>query len=278
LIDVLCSVASFVISCVLLSLLELNNGAIGMGLITFSIGFLRGSSSTQNIFLKGLLLILPYFIFLAGAMNAVFHLFFLFLISYVGSLIGVVSRRGISGKKIWNLTLSALYLTGLYFMGNFFFPYYFDSGNWNVVDKRSVQNFKLLKPNGDTIYSEDLNNKILIIDFWATWCGPCKDEFPVLENIYLKYKNDTNVVFLIVASETKRDPIFKIQKFVRSSKFKLPFMIDLNNDLGKKSDVWSLPTLLMIDKKGIIRYSHHGYIEIENFEEEFDIRIHKLFK
>jgi thiol-disulfide isomerase/thioredoxin len=275
--DFIFGIISFIISYFLFSVFDLTLGSICLAFIGFSVGIIRGKAGSP-ILLKCLGLTAPFFLFMAGALNGVVYLFFLFVLVVINSLLGIYVRRNLTKK----LLLSSLFIIGsfvlIYFFAVKFLPWFLEGTSWNESKKHAPNNFFLIKPKGDTLYSEKLKNKVLILDFWATWCGPCKEEFPELEKIYLKYKNDTNVVFLLVAAETERDPTSKIQKFVNSSKYKLPFAIDLNRNLEKKCNIWSLPTLLMIDKKGIVRYSHHGYNEIERFGEEFELRIQELLK
>jgi thiol-disulfide isomerase/thioredoxin len=279
LIDVILGVLSLIISFYLISFFDLKIGVISLALIVSTIGFIRHEETKFHPALRAVFITAPYCILLMGALNGVIHLFFIFLIAVLSALVGVYVRRYFSNRKfVLSSLLVILYLTFIYFFGVKFLPKYFDESGWDESNQPLVKNFKLLKANGNFISSKELQNKILVIDFWATWCGPCKEEFAALEKLQKRYIDDNRVVFLIVCGESKRDSLKAIISYIKSSKYELPFMIDLRSGFSKSCNNGIIPTTFLVDNKGIIRFKHTGYSEIEHFEEEFIKRLDELLK
>lgn len=107
--------------------------------------------------------------------------------------------------------------------------------------------------------SATLNNrlgKVVLLDFWATWCGPCKQLSPILEELYEKHKGDgldamaiSNEAREIVAINEKRSP------------HKMPVFLDPDDKASKAFGVQGLPTVVVIDRTGTIVYQASGYGE-----------------
>jgi len=126
--------------------------------------------------------------------------------------------------------------------------------------------FALKDLDGKTVALADLKGKTVIVDFWATWCGPCKASFPGMQLAVNKYKDDPNVKFLFVDCwETEKDYVPGVQKFVADNKYTFHVLIDEKGDDGRQSKVVSsygvtgIPTKFVIDKNGNIRFSYVGY-------------------
>ena len=136
--------------------------------------------------------------------------------------------------------------------------------------------YKLLSPQGDTLRSSEYLNKVVVLDFWATWCGPCKEQFPVLEELYKKYKGNDKIAFLIVNSTMGGDTFDKASEFIKQTSYALPFVIDIKSETSEKFNVNLIPTLIIIDKEGFIQLIHKGYEESENFYTKFCNQVDSL--
>lgn len=110
---------------------------------------------------------------------------------------------------------------------------------------------------GETIKLEDLKGKIVLLDFWATWCGPCKKSFPFMVDLYNNYKQKG---FEIVAVNLDNQPNL-IDKFVKGLGVTPQFIIikDSSTSIPPKYNLETMPVSFLIDKKGIIRYKHKGF-------------------
>jgi peroxiredoxin len=126
--------------------------------------------------------------------------------------------------------------------------------------------FTLKDIDGNTVTLNDLKGKIVIVDFWATWCGPCKASFPGMQLAVNKYKDDPNVKFLFVDCwETDANYVDGVKKFIADNKYSFHVLIDEKGSDGRQSkvvssyDVSGIPTKFIIDKSGNIRFKYIGY-------------------
>ena len=106
-----------------------------------------------------------------------------------------------------------------------------------------------------------LQGKIILINFFATWCGPCNQELPLLEkNIWDKYKNNPSFVLIILGREhTEKE----VSDFVKTKKFTMPFAPDPNRDIFKLYATQSIPRNIIIGKDGKIVFQSIGYSDAE---------------
>jgi tetratricopeptide (TPR) repeat protein len=132
--------------------------------------------------------------------------------------------------------------------------------------------FSLKTLDGKIVSSADLKGKVVVINFWATWCVPCLQEMPELVALRDKYKENKDFVFLTINSLEDAE---LVKKFVADKKFVLPLLLSENYTVN--NNVFSLPTTWFIDKQGKIAYSKSGYSTAGIFE-EFGWRIDELLK
>ena len=126
--------------------------------------------------------------------------------------------------------------------------------------------FTLKDIDGNTVSLNDLKGKVVIVDFWATWCGPCKASFPGMQLAVNKYKDNPNVKFLFVDCwETADNYADGVKKFIADNKYTFHVLLDEKGNDGKQAKVVSsfnvsgIPTKFIIDKAGNIRFKYVGY-------------------
>lgn len=114
-------------------------------------------------------------------------------------------------------------------------------------------NFNLKDQYGIVHSLENYKGKVIFLNFWATWCPPCKKEMPDIEDIYKEYgENKKDVVILGVNSEKENE----VKKFLKDKGYTFPTLIDENSEVMRKYFIQAFPTSFVIDKEGNV----YGYV------------------
>ncbi|MCT3897465.1 TlpA family protein disulfide reductase [Elizabethkingia anophelis] len=131
-----------------------------------------------------------------------------------------------------------------------------------------AESFSVREESGKLINVSELKGKVVFINFWASWCPPCRAEFPSIQKFYEKYKGNNEIVFLTVNLD--EDPA-KGKLYLEKEKFSIPFLIP-NGDIPTEYFSGSLPTTVVLDKTGKIRMHHSGMADYskDSFYEEID--------
>ncbi|HAM52199.1 MAG TPA: hypothetical protein DCP92_16465 [Nitrospiraceae bacterium] len=130
---------------------------------------------------------------------------------------------------------------------------------------RYAPDFEIELVNGERFkFSDNVGNKVIILNFFATWCGPCKEEMPELEAFYEKHKGDPFILMGINAGENAD----KVRTFMREFGITFPMGIDKNDKIQKAYTVRSFPTTVFIGADGIVHNYEIG--QIMNADIAFD--------
>jgi thiol-disulfide isomerase/thioredoxin len=120
--------------------------------------------------------------------------------------------------------------------------------------------FALLDLNGNKVSSDDLKGKVVVMDFWATWCGPCKASFPGMQKMVNKYKDDPNVKFVFVDTwENGENKKKNAEDFINNNKYTFHVLMDDDNKLVEQFKIEGIPTKFVLDKNGMIRFKEVGW-------------------
>lgn len=123
--------------------------------------------------------------------------------------------------------------------------------------------FKLSTTNGSEVHLSDLRGKVILIEFWATWCPPCRESIPIMNEIYKKY-NEKGLVLLGISVDKGRNVVEDLRAFVGEYSIQYPVLIDSKN-VNNIYGVYNIPTTFLIDKEGKIVLKNIGFSpDVEN--------------
>lgn len=132
---------------------------------------------------------------------------------------------------------------------------------------------------GQKVTMSSLRGKTIVLDFWATWCGPCRASFPAMQKLYSLYKNDESVVFIIANCWEKGDDKKKVvTDFLTKNNYTFPVYFDESDALAKAFGVTGIPAKFFISPKGQIQFKESGFQGEEKFLEEGTDKIELLKK
>lgn len=131
----------------------------------------------------------------------------------------------------------------------------------------ALPTFDLQDLEGNSVTDRDLEGKVALINFWATWCGPCKIEMPWFVDFQRKYKDREFTVVAISLDEDGWDPVRAF-----AEEFELNFPVVLGDDSVAEDfgGVWALPTTLIVDRAGSISFRHTGLVSRSQYERQIE--------
>gem|GEM_PF-1629913 len=122
---------------------------------------------------------------------------------------------------------------------------------------------------GKTVSLESLKGKVVLLDFWATWCGPCRSSFSTFQKLYEKYKNNPNVVIMAVnvweRSKNRKKTV--VDFFKENNQYNFPVYMDEQDELVKKFGATGIPAKYYLDKNGVLQFTESGFEGPELFFE-----------
>ncbi len=110
-------------------------------------------------------------------------------------------------------------------------------------------NFKLPNLEGQSISLKDFQGKTVLLNFWATWCSPCRKEMPYIQEIFEEWSNRDLVILAINVGESQA----KVESFLQSNNLSFPVLLDTKKTVAVKYNIQFYPTTFFIDKDGIIQ-------------------------
>ena len=134
--------------------------------------------------------------------------------------------------------------------------------------------FEVLDRNGNVVKLSDFYGKPIVINFWATWCGPCQAELPDFEEVYNQYGEE--VEFLMVnLTDGHTDTVSSVEKFVSEKQYEFPVYFDTEYSASDAYEVYSIPQTVFIDRNANIVASYIGMINKNILETNIDLTVEK---
>lgn len=172
-------------------------------------------------------------------------------------------------KTILGIVLFAAFLGVAYFAYQDLSRQYKPQSEDNSSKDETTQNkvykapdFTVYDAEGNAVKPSDFTGKTIVLNFWASWCPPCKGEMPHFNEVYEDVKND--VVFMMVDMvDGERETQSKGQKYVEQQGYSFPVYYDNDQEAAYTYAVSSIPTTFLIDSQGNIAKAYQGAIDKE---------------
>ncbi len=120
--------------------------------------------------------------------------------------------------------------------------------------------FRLHGPHGETVSLDDLTRQgPVLLNFWATWCEPCKQEVPALNEVYRKYK-PLGVTLVAISVE---DPPAAVEAFARRHKVEYPMLLDADGTVARRYGLIGVPMNVVVNRRGIVSIRKFGALDAE---------------
>ncbi len=131
-----------------------------------------------------------------------------------------------------------------------------DDTNAAPVVGAPAPDFKAETLSGDTVHLRSLRGKPVVLNFWATWCPPCRAEMPMLQEYYTRHAGEYAMVAVNDA-----EPAPQVQAFIEQQGFTFTVALDPQQAIVGKYRIQGFPTTFFIDADGVIRYMHVGMLD-----------------
>lgn len=115
--------------------------------------------------------------------------------------------------------------------------------------------FTLKSNSGENLRLSELRGEVVLINFWASWCGPCRQEMPILSELHDKYKA---MGFTVLGINVEQNP-GEARKLLKELPVSFPVLFDSDSTVSRQYDVVAMPSTVLVDRDGNVRYLHKGY-------------------
>lgn len=146
------------------------------------------------------------------------------------------------------------------------------SGVAAVVPQAGAPDFTLPSLEGPNLRLQEQRGRVVMVNFWASWCGPCRVEMPHLARLYEKYRG---AGFTVLAVNIDEDPR-KAATLAGQLGMRFPVLLDREKKVSRLYDLSTMPSTILIDRDGRVRYVHRGYRD--GYEETYDRQIRELLR
>lgn len=132
--------------------------------------------------------------------------------------------------------------------------------------------FTLKSNQGENLRLEDYRGQVVMLNFWASWCGPCRQEMPVMDDIHEQYKDLGFTVLAVNVDQNKAEA----DRFLSAVPVDFPILYDSESRVSEMYGVDAMPSTVMIDRDGNARFLHRGYKP--GYEEDYVKQVRQLIR
>ncbi len=140
------------------------------------------------------------------------------------------------------------------------------------LEGQVAPDFALKSATGENLRLSEFRGDVVMINFWATWCGPCRQEMPLLDELYSRYQRvGFNLLGVNIDDDSRR-----AMQMVEELGVTFPVLFDARKEVSKLYEVEAMPVTVIVDRQGTVRYVHHGYKP--GYEEKYLDQIRSLLR
>lgn len=123
------------------------------------------------------------------------------------------------------------------------------------LEGRPAPDFALKSSTGENLRLSEYRGDVVMINFWATWCGPCRQEMPLLDGLYQRYQRvGFNLLGVNIDDDSRR-----AMRMIEELGVNFPVLFDAAKKVSEEYDVEAMPMTFLVDREGTVRYVHYGY-------------------
>jgi len=123
------------------------------------------------------------------------------------------------------------------------------------LEGQVAPDFALKSSTGENLRLSEYRGDVVMINFWATWCGPCRQEMPLLDELYSRYNRvGFNLLGVNIDDDSRR-----AMQMVEELGVNFPVLFDARKEVSELYEVEAMPVTVIVDRSGTVRYVHHGY-------------------
>jgi peroxiredoxin len=141
-----------------------------------------------------------------------------------------------------------------------------------VAPSGLAPDFTLRTMDGPNVRLQEQRGRVVMVNFWATWCGPCRQEMPQLNRLYEKYRGSGFVLLGVNVD----DDAHKATELATKLGVRFPVLLDTDKAVSKRYDLATMPSTVIIDRDGTVRFVHRGYLA--GYEDTYERQIRELLK
>ena len=140
------------------------------------------------------------------------------------------------------------------------------------LEGQAAPDFALKSSTGENLRLSEYRGDVVMINFWATWCGPCRQEMPLLDELYTRYERvGFNLLGVNIDDDSRR-----AMQMIEELGVNFPVLFDARKEVSKLYEVEAMPVTVLVDREGNVRYVHHGYKP--GYEEKYLDQVRSLLR